>query len=338
MTNRATRLAPRIAIATILASAALATVQLRPAAAVDECVAKPTTSPAGKHWFYRIDRATKRQCWYLRDSDIPEGASLEVRKSAAARSQTAPAALLLSTADAHAELPRPSMSGDDGVTSGPAAAAPAASPAATTSAAPSATVGAAAQWLPESGAGVVDQSAITARWPDQIDAPVRDAAPSRASSVAAASTAPGSSSAIETITPATAAQLPVGEAEGQPASTLMGAADPARMKLFIFLGTFVLVGVASSVLLARARGRRRIRFAPAAVARRATRWPAEPEIDRMRLPTVDTYHPALVSGYDAGSRGAVRPSIVPRDEEPGDEQFEVEQMLARYAGQSQRRR
>jgi hypothetical protein len=42
-----------------------------------ECIAKPDKPPPqGEHWYYRTDRATNRQCWYLG----PEGAS--VQKSA----------------------------------------------------------------------------------------------------------------------------------------------------------------------------------------------------------------------------------------------------------------
>jgi hypothetical protein len=39
-----------------------------------ECIAKPNApAPQGEHWYYRTDRATKRQCWYLG----PEGASVQ---------------------------------------------------------------------------------------------------------------------------------------------------------------------------------------------------------------------------------------------------------------------
>jgi hypothetical protein len=34
--------------------------------AADECITKPnSTPPQGSHWYYRVDRATRRQCWYL---------------------------------------------------------------------------------------------------------------------------------------------------------------------------------------------------------------------------------------------------------------------------------
>src|SRR6516225_9297722 len=32
----------------------------------DDCRAKPDgTAPAGLHWYYRVDRANNRHCWYL---------------------------------------------------------------------------------------------------------------------------------------------------------------------------------------------------------------------------------------------------------------------------------
>ena len=40
------------------------------AAAPDSCLSAPKgATPSGGHWYYRIDRATKRQCWYLREED-----------------------------------------------------------------------------------------------------------------------------------------------------------------------------------------------------------------------------------------------------------------------------
>ncbi len=35
--------------------------------AASDCLASPKgTAPDGQHWYYRLERATKRQCWYLR--------------------------------------------------------------------------------------------------------------------------------------------------------------------------------------------------------------------------------------------------------------------------------
>ena len=38
----------------------------------DDCKAKPdSASPAGLHWYYRVDRANNRHCWYLHEQGMP---------------------------------------------------------------------------------------------------------------------------------------------------------------------------------------------------------------------------------------------------------------------------
>ena len=107
MPNRTAKFAPAIFVS-FLAGAPLAILSHGAARAADDCLAAPKDqTPEGSHWYYRIDHATKRHCWYLRT----EGERL---------SQTAPpnasrAAILIapkaetpaqrSIADAHAELP-----------------------------------------------------------------------------------------------------------------------------------------------------------------------------------------------------------------------------------------
>jgi hypothetical protein len=52
------------AIFTISLAAVFETVQASRAA--DDCLAKPNaTAPQGSHWYYRVDRTTHRQCWFL---------------------------------------------------------------------------------------------------------------------------------------------------------------------------------------------------------------------------------------------------------------------------------
>ena len=59
------------------------------AAAADECLAKPNgPSPRGSHWFYRIDRANNRHCWYLRGISSNAGQT-DTRPSRAAVTPTA---------------------------------------------------------------------------------------------------------------------------------------------------------------------------------------------------------------------------------------------------------
>jgi len=48
----------------LLISSFLLSVQVSRAA--DECIEKPNApAPQGSHWYYRIDRASNRECWYL---------------------------------------------------------------------------------------------------------------------------------------------------------------------------------------------------------------------------------------------------------------------------------
>jgi hypothetical protein len=87
MSNRSVKFAPAL-VAGVVAGVSLATMtDLRaqviataeaatPAtqAAPDGCLSAPQgATPSGSHWYYRIDRVTKRQCWYLREeSDAGE--------------------------------------------------------------------------------------------------------------------------------------------------------------------------------------------------------------------------------------------------------------------------
>jgi hypothetical protein len=58
--------------------AALASIAGGDARAADDCLAKPDrASPPGTHWFYRLDRANHRRCWYLGD----ESASVHVARA-----------------------------------------------------------------------------------------------------------------------------------------------------------------------------------------------------------------------------------------------------------------
>ena len=58
-------------------------------AAADNCLSAPKgTTPSGSHWYYRIDRVTKRQCWYLRE----ESDTADDKFARAAPPASAPAA------------------------------------------------------------------------------------------------------------------------------------------------------------------------------------------------------------------------------------------------------
>ena len=65
MPNRMFFLVPAILVI-LLATLAFAASSSRAEPAGSDCLAAPNSrSGEGEHWYYRIDRATKRRCWYL---------------------------------------------------------------------------------------------------------------------------------------------------------------------------------------------------------------------------------------------------------------------------------
>jgi len=65
MANRTAKFVAAI-FASFLAGANFAAVAENAAKPADSCLSGPKGAvPAGGHWYYRIDRATKRHCWYI---------------------------------------------------------------------------------------------------------------------------------------------------------------------------------------------------------------------------------------------------------------------------------
>jgi hypothetical protein len=345
MTNRTTSLLPCVAVAVVAGVAAVA-IEFQPASAADECLAKPTGTPAGKHWFYRVDRATKKQCWYLRDDDrASQGASLVTRKLASHRDG---GTLSSSAADARAEFQSsPNQVGDEKPTPSIASAAArssalfppvAAVPPTTAPAAAPSTTSAAAAPAPASPAPAADtadvaasDSAVATRWPDSSETLQAQPAPATRPSSYALAAAATDAAPADTAAPAASSQT---VAEAVPTTSVAATNDDAaRTRLFAFLGAVAVAGFSTSVLLARARAKRQLRIEPVA-PRRVTRWPAEPELDRMHLPPVDSFHPGMATRREPQRVAQV--SVVPRDDVRYDDQYEVEDLLARYSGQGRR--
>ena len=64
--NLSTRIVLFLA-ATVVAFVAESLLAGQTSRAADDCITKPNAAPPqGSHWYYRTDRATQRQCWYLR--------------------------------------------------------------------------------------------------------------------------------------------------------------------------------------------------------------------------------------------------------------------------------
>src|SRR5262249_51890846 len=85
------------------------------ARAADTCLSEPNgATPAGKHWYYRIEHGTGRHCWYLRGED-EKPASAGTSESAPAVRETSrntETEAARSIANAHAELASPARAGE----------------------------------------------------------------------------------------------------------------------------------------------------------------------------------------------------------------------------------
>ena len=105
MSNRAAKFVSAV-FASILAGT-LAPVPLGAAPAADDCLSAPNAPTTdGSHWYYRIDRATKRHCWYLREQGEKVSQShARSFRSARTSEREAETTAQRSIADAHAELP-----------------------------------------------------------------------------------------------------------------------------------------------------------------------------------------------------------------------------------------
>jgi len=101
--------------AAVLAGAALAAVPTTGARAADECLAAPKgATPAGAHWYYRLEKGTRRKCWYLADEvskATKTKTSAATPVAAASEASNPPPAKTKTTrrpvADARAELTAP---------------------------------------------------------------------------------------------------------------------------------------------------------------------------------------------------------------------------------------
>ena len=219
----------------MLAGIPLATMSHGATPAAEDCVSGPKDqAPRGSHWYYRIDRATNRHCWYLKEEKLSQNAAANSAPSAKPVSPNAEAATHRSIADAHAEFPaqttieQPKRS--DGHAPAMAADASIATPAAET-----------------------QRSLIASRWPEQSGTGSPTVPPSTADQSDV--TAPSDSDAMPSPIPAAATLAVV---DSSPEKT----PGSVQTLLLVILGALVLAGLIGSAVFRfgnlRWNGRRKI--------------------------------------------------------------------------------
>jgi hypothetical protein len=110
MSNRTAKFASAIFVG-LLAGVSHTTLANGAVRAPNDCLSGPKgQTPAGGHWYYHIDRATKRHCWYLAEetgrlSRVAPRGPAPLTRPVSPQQQ----AVTLSFADARAELPLPQM-------------------------------------------------------------------------------------------------------------------------------------------------------------------------------------------------------------------------------------
>ena len=197
--------------------------------AATDCLASPKgIAPQGQHWFYRVERGTKRQCWYLRAEGAKENGKTATTAQTASSSPQPDSPPPQSVQNAHAEY----------VASQSAAAQQA--PAAAT--APPAT-------QPATAAGSEPQQpALAARRPDSNTAAAQASQPAQdTADDAQPSAQPTASPAPVTLA---AANVPADKPTGS-----------VQMLLLVIGGALALAGVLGSVIYRFAGGRARTQTA-----------------------------------------------------------------------------
>ena len=235
MPNRTANFASAIFVS-FLAAAPLAILSHGVARAADDCLSAPKDeTPEGSHWYYRIEHATKRHCWYLR----AEGERLSQTAPANSSRGTDPIAPRVdapaqrSIADAHAELPAQTTIEPARHNEAPVLAMPAEAP------------------VREDGAGAEPQrSVVASRWPEPSDmtaAGPRSAPDNLAANIQPNST-PAASPAVATVTLATA----------DSSSQTRSGSIPKLLSAIA--GALALAGITASLVLKFGGSRRRTRI------------------------------------------------------------------------------
>ncbi|OKO90980.1 hypothetical protein AC629_03735 [Bradyrhizobium sp. NAS80.1] len=225
-------------VGSVIAGAPLAAVSQNapsassPANAASDCLTSPKgIAPQGQHWRYRVERGTKRQCWYLRAEGGKDSAKAVHTAQAATDTPTADSAAPQqpSVQNARAEYRTPQSTGAPSTPTAPTRAA-ATTPAPTQQP---------ANPTPDSD---TQQPAVATRWPDAsttADQPASQPAPAPVAAAAQPSTKPSKSSA------------PVALAAADSTDNTTGS---LQMLLLVVGGALTLAGLLASIIYRFAGG------------------------------------------------------------------------------------
>jgi hypothetical protein len=318
MTNLAVKFVSALS-AGIVASAPIAMIPLGTVGAAEECLTTPKDeTPRGKHWYYRIERGTKRHCWFLREEGETSSQAATSTPARRAAPEVAPdreTELARSAANAHAQLPSPQTIVEADLKTPP------------TTQATSADPRGAEPKLSNNASPETAQSPVASRWPQPTgvfsSATERPIAPS----FVVASAAPDTdldASADADLTPKIP---PVAPTKVETSAT----GTPASLQMFL-LGTFAVIAV-SSWLMGRAINRmaRKRRRPQRYTSLNSPAWPTEEPTSHTGIPpwlepiTVNSAH-RIDSGRDAVARSLDR-----QRSGLGDDAREIEQLLAQFA-------
>jgi hypothetical protein len=248
MSHRAAKFASAI-LASFLANAALPSISYSAAPAADDCLSGPKDqTPQGSHWFYRVERGTKRHCWYLKDASdkLSQAAPANSAPAANPASPGTETAAQRSIADAHAELPLPQTRFDPPPAESPAqrmAAPP------VNAASPDSDQHATAPDTNQQG------SLIASRWPDPSDVSA-SAAPGPAADSSDANASDANAQDDVAAPPPAVATVPLAAAD------VSSVKQPVSMQtlLLVVIGALALAGLIGSVIFrfgSRRRSNRR---------------------------------------------------------------------------------
>ncbi|HEY3795484.1 MAG TPA: hypothetical protein VGM09_26980 [Bradyrhizobium sp.] len=244
MPNRTAKFVSAV-FASVLAGISLTTASHSATPAADDCLSAPREqTPEGSHWYYRIERGTKRHCWYLREEGekVSQSAPSSAAPSAKPVAPKAEPAIRGSVADARAELP---VTSARDAADGSAAAAP--QPSATGLNSISPTVN---QPVTAPAAGA-QSTVIASRWPEPSSANPSAADPAPAAAETDASD-------VQPTPPAAAPPPPpvALAAADAPTEKSQGRSGSIPMLSVVMIGALLLAGLIGSAIV-RLGGRRR---------------------------------------------------------------------------------